>query len=89
MIDVADLPEFYGEKDAKVWLTEKVGVEYCNYRFAYRDDQPSVEQYGLQYAIGDWQGISHDYNVMVDGRLAMIGCTVNGDNHLTGVRYEH
>jgi hypothetical protein len=70
----AVLPTFYGESDAKVWLRSKLGVDYCNYRFAFRDDPAMVEQYGIQYAIGDWPGIPHDYNIMVDGRVAMIGC---------------
>lgn len=86
-VKVLPMPTFYGESDAKVWLQSKVGVEYCNYRFAFRDDQPAVEQYNLQYVIGDWQGISHDYDIIVDDRLVMIGCTVTGDTHLTGTSY--
>jgi hypothetical protein len=67
------LPTFYGEADAKVWMEGMVN-DPCinNERFAYIEDHIAlVEYYDRQE-----QGCcgSFDADIIVDGRLAIIGC---------------
>jgi hypothetical protein len=84
MIDEVDLPEFhvptfYAEGDAKVWMECIIGTSsYFNYRFAFRDDSTAVLTYGEFFALPviiETQ-VQHDFTVIVNGRQAMIGCTV-------------
>ena len=66
-------PTFKTKEDAYVWLDDQVD-DPCidNYRFAFKDDEAMMKIYDEQ-AEGGCCGIA-DYNVIVDGREATVGC---------------
>jgi len=67
-------PEFQTEADAWDWLAVQVEMEDCvdNHRFAFEDDDAAM----VTYNQAAWDGCcgSCDYDIIVAGRLACIGC---------------
>lgn len=69
------LKTFYSEKEASNWLFNEVVVnqEYVdNYRFAFKDEHWSMSAYNKACNKGCCG--SFDEEIMVNGRLAIIGC---------------
>ena len=66
---------FTTEKDAADWMFEmELAGEECidNYRFAFEDDLDAVSKYMTAAQDGCCGG--YDGKVLVDGRVALIGC---------------
>ncbi len=66
-------PQFASKEEAIEWMEREID-DPCmdNYRFAFKDDEGAMNEYELR-AIDGCCG-SADYDVLVDGRLATIGC---------------
>lgn len=66
-------PTFKSKDEAFVWLDDHID-DPCidNYRFAFKDDGVAMGRYEDQKADGCCG--SADYDVIVDGREATIGC---------------
>lgn len=70
---MTDIPQFATEQEARAWLDAQVDDDYVdNERFAYKDDQAAMEAYVRQAADGCCGDA--DYDVIVAGRPATIGC---------------
>ena len=75
---VADLlgiytPAFASREEAQEWMVEEVNDEcFDNFRFAFKDDAEAVSKY--EDKRNDGCCGSADFDVIVEGRAAMIGC---------------
>jgi hypothetical protein len=73
MITSSDLPSFDSREAAQEWMETTLGEDCMdNYRFAYVDDAAAMTSYAEQSAQGCCG--SFDKDIIVAGRLAMIGC---------------
>lgn len=67
------LPEFSTQEEGFEWLDSQVNDPYTNnHRFAYKDDEKAMNEYEERQSQGCCG--EADYDVVVAGRLAMIGC---------------